>query len=79
MIKNAATCRRVLQAPLGRSRRAIASSSVLRYSLASVMAAVVDNLDDLAIRRLEPHLDVDGLDRSDADEVPATADLMPSI
>jgi hypothetical protein len=43
------------------------------------MAAVVDNLDDLAIRRLEPHLDVDGLDRSDADEVPATADLMPSI
>jgi hypothetical protein len=37
---------------------------------------VIDHLDDLAIRRLTPHLDIDGLDRSDADDVLASADLM---
>jgi small GTP-binding protein len=56
--------------------RPIACSSVLRFNLAAVMSAVIDRLDDLAIRRLTPHLDIDGLDRSDADEVFASADLM---
>jgi predicted GTPase len=54
----------------------VACSSVLRYNLTAVMAGVVENLDDLAIRRLTPHLDVDGLDRSAAEDVLATADLM---
>jgi len=66
----------VLLAPLTGRGSPIACSSVLRYNLTAVMAAVIDNLDDLAIRRLTPHLDVDGLDRSDADEILASADLM---
>jgi predicted GTPase len=54
----------------------IACSSVLRYNLTAVMRAVVDRLDDLAIRRLTPHLDIDGLDRSDASDVLVRANLM---
>jgi predicted GTPase len=67
---------REILAPLAGRGSPIACSSVLRYNLAAVMATVVENLDDMAIRRLTPHLDVDALGLSAADEVLASANLM---